>query len=74
MNPGYSLQEVKRELKRRDRVFIAVPFLAELLNPSFSENPIYQWGKVLLTRALDDLKKGKKTLLVHIFFKDISPR
>jgi SAM-dependent methyltransferase len=61
--------EIKRMLKENGRVFIVVPWLSELTSGTFSENPLMQFGKVLITRALDDLKTGKSSLLSRIFFK-----
>jgi SAM-dependent methyltransferase len=75
MRPEEALREVNRILRLGGRIFIAVPSLSEIFSSSFSSNPVIQWGKILLTRALDDiLYKRCKPLLPRIFFKEIHPK
>lgn len=52
MLPENALKEMKRILKNKGKIYVEVPWLSELTSGSFSENPLLQWGKVLLTRSL----------------------
>jgi len=69
MNPRKTLKHMEKMLKMGGWLYIEVPWLSELGGPSFSFNPIKQWVKVLMTRALDDIVLGKKSLLSKLFFK-----
>jgi len=69
MNPRKVLKHIKKMLKVDGWVYIGVPWLSELGSPNFSFNPIKQWVKVLMTRALDDIMLSKKSLLSKLFFK-----
>lgn len=68
MNPQDSLEQIKKMLKPNGLVFIEVPSLSEIFGSTFNPNPIMQCGKVLLTRALDDLIYHRPSILRRLFF------
>jgi len=69
MKPRKVLRSMKKMLKTGGWLYIEMPWLSELGSPNFSFNPVKQWSKVLMTKALDDIVLGKKSLLSKLFFK-----
>ncbi|MGD0995000.1 MAG: class I SAM-dependent methyltransferase [Candidatus Bathyarchaeia archaeon] len=74
MQPDEVAKKLVNMLRDDGKLFVAVPWLSELYTMNFSRNPIFQWGKLLLVRALDELRFNHKGMLHFLFFHSVDGR